>query len=231
MPATDLVIADPANPATDPGSFASLQLQSLTLPGSPTATAELYDPAASAGTGAYVPYDPADTALLGRATGFRVTLPSLSAKASYRFRTQMLLRPGIDAGARIQNCAAFGTDTQLSEPFCAPLITVLAQTAGAALQKSISPATSVRPQPGLPGAPIQVKLAAQNTGTLWLKRLVVTDTDPAFFDAVDATGTIRVNFLPTQTESRSTPVPAAADPATSPTARAPPARARHCRPE
>ncbi len=45
------------------------------------------------------------------------------------------------------------------------------------MQKAISPATSVRPQPGLPGQIVQVKLAAQNTGTLWLKRLVVEDTD------------------------------------------------------
>ena len=55
--------------------------------------------------------------------------------------------------------------------FCAPRITVLAQSAGAAVQKSISPAQSVRPQPGLPGQNIQVKFATQNTGTLWLKQL------------------------------------------------------------
>ena len=62
---------------------------------------------------------------------------------------------------------------------------MLAQAEGRAIQKSISPASSVRPQPGLPGQNIQVKFAVQNTGTLWLKQLVVQDTDAAFFDAVD----------------------------------------------
>ncbi len=229
--ATNLVIADPADPAADPGAFAALRLQSLNLPASPAASAELYDPDA----GQYVPYSATDTALLTRATGFRVTIASLPAGATYAFNTQMLLRDEVDVGTRIQNCAAFGTASQDRSPFCAPLITVLPQTSGAAIQKSITPATSVRPEPGLPGTPIQVKFATQNTGTLWLKRLVVVDTDAAFFDAVDATATINANFPPgadrvqvdtctaacgpgdftlgTRTASRTPPLPSGVNPA------------------
>ncbi len=108
----------------------------------------------------------------------------------------MLLRDGVEPGARIQNCAAISSDTQTSTGFCAPAVTATEPSEGASVQKSISPATSVRPQPGLPGQIIQVKLAAQNTGTLWQKRLVATDVDADFFDAVDVTGTVRVNFPP-----------------------------------
>ena len=63
--------------------------------------------------------------------------------------------------------------------------------------RSPRPARCVR-RPGLPGQNIQVKFAVQNTGTLWLKQLVVQDTDAAFFDAVDvrANNPIRVNFPP-----------------------------------
>ncbi|MCU1423056.1 MAG: hypothetical protein JWN36_2707 [Microbacteriaceae bacterium] len=188
--ATGVVLADPADPTATPNAFTSLQLQSLTLPGTPGAVAELYDP----NVGAYVPYD---TAILARATGFRVTLAGpLAPGATYALSAQMLLRPGVPVNTQIQNCAAISTATQPSTPFCAPLITVLPQSAGASVQKSISPATSVRPEPGLPGQPVQVKFAAQNTGTLWLKRLQVLDNDTAFFDAVDVTGTVRVNFPP-----------------------------------
>ena len=109
----------------------------------------------------------------------------------------MLLRTGVDAGARIQNCASIGSDSQPGTDFCSAAITAHRARARAprCRRRSARP-RSVRPQPGLPGQTIQVKLAAQNTGTLWLKRLVVTDVDPDFFDAVDMTGTVRVNFPP-----------------------------------
>ena len=87
------------------------------------------------------------------------------------------LRDGIADGTTLQNCAGIGSDSQPLTSFCAPRTTVLAQSDGAAIQKSIVPASSVRPQPGLPGKNIQVKFAAQNTGTLWLRQLVVEDTD------------------------------------------------------
>lgn len=140
IPATGVVLADPAHPATDPSPFDSIRLSSLTLPASPAATAEVYDPDA----GAYVPYDPADSDLLVRATGFRVTVASVAPGQSYALSTQVLLRDGVDIGATLQNCAAISSDTQQATSFCAPRTTVLAQSAGAAVQKSISPAQSVR---------------------------------------------------------------------------------------
>ncbi len=195
IPATGVVLADPADPTATPNIFDSIRLSSLTLPASPAANAQLFDPTVTD----YVPYDAADADLIARATGFRVIVPSVDPGQSYALNAQVLLRDGVDVNTTLQNCAAIGSDTQQPPTqFCAPRITVLAQSAGAAVQKSIAPAQSVRPRPGLPGQNIQVKFATQNTGTLWLKRLVVQDVDTAFFDTVDirSTDPIRVNFPP-----------------------------------
>ena len=192
-PATGVTLSDPVDPNDANNPFRSIRLSALTLPASPAATAEVYDPDASA----YVPYDAGDAALLNRALGFRIRVTDpLAPAAKYAATARVLLRDGVATGSRIQNCAAVGSDAQPATGFCAPAITATEPSEGASVQKSISPATSVRPQPGLPGQTIQVKLAAQNTGTLWLKRLVVTDVDPDFFDAVDVTGSVRVNFPP-----------------------------------
>ncbi|MGD9961451.1 DUF5979 domain-containing protein [Nocardioides sp.] len=193
VPATGVTLADPADPTAPGNIFDSVRLTQLTLPATPAAVAEVYDPLVDA----YVPYDASATALLLRARGFRVTLTEpLGVRQTYRLTARVVLRDGVEAGTRLQNCASVGSDTQPATSFCAPAITATEPSEGASIQKSISPATSVRPRPGLPGTPMQVKLAAQNTGTLWLKRLVVTDIDPDFFDAVDVTGSVRVNFPP-----------------------------------
>ena len=193
VPATGVTLVDPPNPQAANGPFDSIRLAALTLPATPAATAEVYDPDADA----YVPYDAGDAALLERARGFRVVLSEpLAPGQRYAASARVLLRDGVDTGTRIQNCASVGSDSQPATDFCSAAITATEPSEGASVQKSISPATSVRPQPGLTGQTVQVKLAAQNTGTLWLKRLVVTDVDPDFFDAVDVTGAVRVNFPP-----------------------------------
>ena len=200
IPATGVVLADPADPTSPSNPFLTIRLGSLTLPASPAATAEVYDGVA----GAYVPYDAGDAALLERALGFRVTVAAIAPAQNYALNAQVFLRDGIAEGTTLQNCAGIGSDSQPLTSFCAPRTTVLAQSDGAAIQKSIVPASSVRPQPGLPGQNIQVKFAAQNTGTLWLKQLVVEDTDAAFFDSVDvrASDPIRVNFPPSANRVR-----------------------------
>ena len=93
---------------------------------------------------------------------------------------------------------------------------------GAAIQKSIVPATFVRPQPGLPGQNIQVKFAAQNTGTLWLKQLIVqrhrtrrSSTPSTCAPPIRSGSTSR----PAPTGSGSTPAPERADRRTSSPAR------------
>lgn len=193
IPATVVTLADPGTPTATNNPFDTLRLASLTLPATPAATAEVYDPQA----GSYVPYDAANAALLERSRGFRVVLAQpLPPGQRYALSASVLLRDGVPTGTRIQNCASVGSAEQTATNFCAPAITATEPSEGASVQKAISPASTVRPQPGLPAQTVQVKLAAQNTGTLWLKRLVVTDTDPAFFDAVDVTGTVRVNFPP-----------------------------------
>ena len=195
VPATGVTLVDPADPTAAGNPFDVLRLVSLTLPATPTATAEVWDP----NTAGYVPYNAADADLLARARGFRVTpVGPLAPGAKFQLTAGTVLRDGVPIGTTVQNCAGIGSDTQESTAFCSPVITATEPSEGASVQKVITPATSVRPQPGLPGQTIQVKLAAQNTGTLWLRRLIVQDTDPDFFDAVDVTGTVRVNFPPFQ---------------------------------
>lgn len=191
--ATGVTLLDPVDPADSPNPFDTVRLVSLSLPSSPGATAEVYDPDA----GAYVPYVAGDAALLARSRGFRVVLAGpLAAGQRYGLSAQVVLRDGVPTGTSFQNCGGVRSDAQPVRNFCSQNITATEPSEGASVQKSISPAESVRPQPGLPGQIVQVKLAAQNTGTLWLKRLVVEDTDADFFDAVDVTGTVRVNFPP-----------------------------------
>lgn len=190
--AQNVVMADPADPTATTNAFDNTRLADLTLPATPPAYAEVWDPTVAA----YVPYVATDEALLARAKGLRVTVPALAPGATYTLRFNVLLRDGIDEGVVFANCAGITTSSQTSNPFCSQDITVGAPRSGASLQKSLVPAQSVRPQPGLPGSVVQVKLALQNTGTLFLKQLVATDADPAFYDAVNLTGTVRVNFPP-----------------------------------
>ncbi len=193
IPATGVTLLDPVDPTAATNPFDTVRLGALTVPATPAATVEVYDPDVDD----YVSYDAGDSALLARSRGFRVQLTGpLAADQRYALSASVVLRDGVASGTTFQNCAGVRSDNNPLRSFCSQAITATEPTEGASVQKAISPATSVRPQPGLPGQTIQVKLAAQNTGTLWLKRLVVTDTDADFFDAVNVTGTVRVNFPP-----------------------------------
>lgn len=192
IPATDVIMADPLDPTAAGNPFDTVRLADLNLPAAPPAVAEVWDP----DIGAYVPYDAADAALLERARGFRVTVPEVAAGQTFALTFNVILRDGVDTGFQFRNCAGVGSNSQTPAGFCSQDITVGAQASGAAIQKLITPAESVRPQPGLPATTSQIKLAMQNTGTRFLRQLVATDTDADFFDAVDLTGTVRVNFPP-----------------------------------
>ncbi len=188
--ASNVVMADPVDPTAPGNPFDSTRLADLTLPPSPPnppATAEVWDPTVSG----YVPYVAGDADLLARSRGFRVTVPSVAAGATYTLQFNVLLRDGVPAGTTFANCAGITTGTETAPGFCSQQITVGEITSGAALQKALAPATSVRPEPGLPGQPVQLKLALQNTGTLFLKQLQATDAAAAFYDAVDLTGAVQ----------------------------------------
>lgn len=190
IPAVDVVMADPVEPTATPNPFTSVRLADLIVPASPPGTAEVYDPSVDA----YVPYVAGDAALLARVTGFRVRVPTLAPGATYRVTFNVILRDGVDEGSTFSNCAGFTSVGAPGNSFCSQSITVGALTSGASLQKAVTPAESVRPQAGLPGEPVQLKLSVQNTGTLFLRQLVATDTSAAFFDAVDLTGAVNINF-------------------------------------
>ena len=84
IPATNLVMADPVDPTSPNSIFRDAGLFGLVLPATPAGgVAEIYDPDA----GGYVPYNEADTALLERSLGFRVTVPSVPAGRRTRCRS------------------------------------------------------------------------------------------------------------------------------------------------
>ena len=185
------------------------------------------------GRGRYVPYAAGDAALLERSLGLPRPADRSARARSARTRpppgcccaTASTPVPGSRTAPRSAPTASPATD------FCSARHHRDRAERGRRRCRS----RSARPRPygrspACPGQTIQVKLAAQNTGTLWLKRLVVTDVDPDFFDAVDVTGTVRVNFPPWRTGSRSMSAPPTARPATSSSAPGPPARHRRCRP-
>lgn len=193
VPATDVVMADPLDPTAPGNPFDTVRLADVTLTSAPPGTAvEVWDP----DVGGYVAYDAGDAELLARALGFRITVPSVAAGQTVSAQFNVLLRDGVTTGTTFRNCAGVGSAAQAPAAFCSQNLTVGTESSGAALQKLIGPASSVRPQPGLPATTSQVKLALQNTGTRFLRRLVATDADTEFFDAVDLTGTVRVNFPP-----------------------------------
>ena len=192
IPATDVVMADPVDPTAPGNAFDSVRLADLVLPTTPIAVAEVWDP----DVGGYVPYAASDAALLERSRGFRVTVPSVAPGQTYAMQFNVYLRDGVPVNTVFRNCAGVGSNAQVPAGFCSQDLTVGALSASAALEKQISPSESVRPQAGLPGTPARIELGLQNTGTLFLKQLVATDADPAFFDAVDLTGRVNINFPP-----------------------------------
>ncbi len=193
IPVSNVVLADPPDPTAASNPFGVVRLTRLrAITASPTSVLEVFDPVAAA----YVPYVGSDSALLTRATGVRVRVTgNLSPGQSFRVGYSVLLRDGQAEGVSFLNCASVGLDTATSSPFCnGSEVRATTPGSGGSLNKSIVPGSVVRPQPGLPPQVITVRHAIQNTGSLYLKRLGFTDTDPAFFDAVVFRGNLHVNF-------------------------------------
>ena len=70
IPLTNVVLVDPPDPTVSTNPFTVVRLLSITVPPSPAAAVDVWDPSATGGA-AYVPYDPANTALVARALGIR----------------------------------------------------------------------------------------------------------------------------------------------------------------
>ncbi len=194
IPVANVVLVDPPNPTAANNPFGKVRLTNLrATTATPASTLEVYDPTVSA----YVPFVASDTALLERATGIRVTVNgNLAVNQTFSLDYTVRLRDGQPVGTSFRNCAAVGIDEpNTASPFCLPsTVTNGVPGSGASLNKSIVPPTVVRPKPGLAPQNVTVKHRAQNTGTLYLKQLIITDVDADFFDAVTFAGSIAVNF-------------------------------------
>ena len=193
VPVTGAYIADPPTPGPP---FDVVRLVNLSASSSPTHVLEVFDPTA----GTYVTYNSGNAALLLRATGIRVRVTgALAPGTTFHVSYNVMLRdnPTPPVGTTFNNCAQIGIDGIPSgTPVCGPTITVKDAAASASISKLISPASVLRPEPGLPAQKVTVKHQIQNNGPAYLKRLILTDTDTDFFDAVDFGANMRVNFPP-----------------------------------
>ena len=202
LPESDFLVQDPADPTAPGDPFGLVQLTDASLSTTPASlrnsmVIEVYDPA----SGAWVPYDPANSALVAAATGVRARLTSgmMPLGGQVRLSFSVVVRDGIPVGSTVQNCQRTSARTavgQGSNDSCAPLLAVKAPSAGGAVQKVIAPSSVARQLPGVPPQTAQVRIQAQNTGTIPLSQLVVSDTDSSFFDSVDLVGIDAVNFPP-----------------------------------
>ncbi len=193
IPVSNIVLVDPPDPTAAGNPFGVVRLTRLrAVTASPASTLEVFDPVA----GNYVAYAGADAALLERATGVRVRVTgNLSPGQTFRVGYSVLLRDGQPTGVSFRNCASVGLDTPTSSPFCnGSSITSTTPGTGGSINKAIAPGTVIRPQPGLAPQVITVRHAIENTGSLYLRQLGLTDVDADFFDAVTFTGNLRVNF-------------------------------------
>ncbi|MEI6623899.1 MAG: DUF5979 domain-containing protein [Actinomycetes bacterium] len=201
VPITDAYIVD--GPVPGP-PFDVVRLVNMSASSSPASVMEVYDPNVSA----YVTYNAGDSALLARATGIRVRITGpLPVGVTFRVSFNVLLRDGVPFDTKFTNCAQIGiAGVPSGAAACSPEVTVEGASAGASLQKLMSPANVLRPEPGLPAQKVTVGHKIQNSGNtpapgeyagnVYLKRLIFTDTDTDFFDAVDFAGNMRLNFPP-----------------------------------
>ncbi len=201
LPESDFVVQDPADPAAPGNPFDLVALTDASLSTSPASlrgdmAIEVLSP-----SGTWVTYDPADASLLASARGIRVRLIRgvVPLGGQVRLSFSVVVRDGIPVGSTLQNCERTSARTAVGEgsgEFCAPRLEVKAPSAGGAAQKVIAPSSVARHLPGVAPESAQVRIRAQNTGTIPLRRIVVTDTDGAFFDSIDLVGIDAVNFPP-----------------------------------
>ncbi len=197
----EVVFADPAVPTAAGNPFATtirLTAVRVTTSGIPFLI-DVWAPEVSA----YVPYDAADAALLERALGLRVRLTGPFAPGqTFRVTYDVVVRDGVPNGTTVQNCAEVSASGNRLTSFCANQITTVPATTSGSVQKLFSPSSLLRPVPGLPPQQSQLQVRIQNNGNLYLNRLVVTDTDADFFDAVDWVGPLVVNAPPGANRAR-----------------------------
>jgi uncharacterized repeat protein (TIGR01451 family) len=202
LPDSDFLVQDPADPSAAGNPFDLVQLTDASLSTTPASlrasmAIEVFNPA----TGAWVPYDSTNPGLVASATGVRVRLVSgtVPLGGQVRLSFSVVVRDGVPVGSALQNCQLASVRTAVGEgsnTACAPRLEVKAPSAGGAVQKVIAPSSVARHLPGVAPQAAQVRIQAQNTGTIPLRRVVVTDTDGAFFDSVDLVGIDAVNFPP-----------------------------------
>ncbi len=200
VPIDDAYIIDPVD--TDPSSagnpFDIVEFTSISTSSSPAHVIEVWDPNAAA----YVTYVPSDSALKSRATGLRVRLTApLPVGATFRVTYKVTLRdldPPTPVDTTFYNCAEAGAPsvTPTPDPVCSDLITVKDAAGSASLRKLFDPNQLLRPEPGLPAQQTTVKTTIFNGGPSYLQELAFTDSDSDFFDAVDFSGNMHVNFPP-----------------------------------
>ncbi|AUG75304.1 hypothetical protein CFP65_0330 [Kitasatospora sp. MMS16-BH015] len=187
-------VTDPADPLAPGNPFDQLEIVGVQTDGSPRSLhigLELYDPTVKT----WVAYVPPDSALLARAKGVRITEPDgIPPQGFMRATVTVRLRPGVTSGT-LRNCAVVSVNgVENGNPSCSPALEVKPPKAAASLQKTLVPATVLRPVTGVSPQDVTVRLTAVNTGNLGLKRLVVTDLDPGFFDAVTVSALSGVTF-------------------------------------
>ena len=219
IPISNLVIEDPREGVVDreDNAFKVVYLDTISLPASPAATLQLWDPQKAGGAG-YVQVAAGSAefnTIKKRALGFRIVVTgSLNPGERYNVPFTVMLRdattdptgPAPD-GTKFRNCAYFGigaVDTKTK--YCTDDIEVVLDGENAFnLAKTVAPGTVTRPGPGVPTQTVQVRHLLTNTGELNLNSLTLTDTDAAFFDAVTFAGRgtgsnqqkeIRVNYPP-----------------------------------
>ncbi|MET0323698.1 MAG: hypothetical protein ABW219_00650, partial [Ilumatobacteraceae bacterium] len=197
----DAVYSDPPDPTAPNNPFDIVRLASATVTTSNGVpfVIEVWDP----NVAGYVTYVGTDSALLARARGLRIRLtapmlPGQTFKVSYN----VIVRDGVPPGTTLQNCAAVTAPGTAPTSFCAPAVTTVPATTSGSVQKLFSPSSLLRPVPGLPAQQSQLQVRVQNNGSLYLNRLVVTDVDADFFDAVDWVGPIVVNAPPGANRAR-----------------------------
>ena len=196
VPLADAYIVDPPDPTASPNPFDVVQLVKVSVPGSPGSVIEMYVP----GPG-WVPYS-STSPELSLAKGLKVSLApgqTLGVGKTFNVSYVVQVREGVptDGTVTFTNCAATGiAPADPGEEVCSPEVTVVPASAGATLQKSISPGQLMRPEPGLAPQITQVKHSIFNSGTSYLRSMTVTDQDTAFFNLVNYSGGIAVNMPP-----------------------------------
>lgn len=189
-PLYDVVVSDPPvlpDGTPDPAfpnvfDFASFDSATVT-PAAIAAIAviEVHHP----GTG-WVPVASADPDLVD-GVRVRLTQPLLPSQ-SFTLRVGVVFDDPLSPDAAMSNCYVTDADSDIIEatdPWCGPQLDVGDVSAGATVNKYISPPELPQYVPGLPRQEATVTLRLANSGNAVQGLLRVTDDDADFFDAVD----------------------------------------------